>query len=428
MENNIFRQEAFDHANERWVGRALLIFSVPLWLVTSLTLILLASLVFLLVKGAYTSRINVVGEVTTLPHPISMFAPERGSVIEVLVKQGQHIKRDMPLYKIEVGRMTSSGSVSAQSIMAIKSQIEESDHILATLQENKKRTIENIHEQIARYDKIYRETKQIAQQTSAGLSDIRRDSDLYEKYFKQGLIAREQVINQNMRLYSQAAQYQSLSSQSMQQLLQIENLKSDLTIKSADFDSQIAQQQSQRSSLMRQLVQEEASSQVVITAPVDGTIDSLSLTPGQMVSAGDSLLQILPEHIDAYRLVVWVPNSAVVYLHPGDTFNVRYDAFSYQKFGQFPAKIESVSAIPVSQQELAMYHNAPAIQEQRESLYKVTAIPEKNSFFYEGKTLMLSNGLRAESTVFLEKRKLYEWMFSPFYNIKNSTSGPINER
>jgi membrane fusion protein len=41
--------------------------------------------------------------------------------------------------------------------------------------------------------------------------------------------------------------------------------------------------------------------------------------------------------------------------------------------------------------------------------------------------LQLTNGMRAQSTLFLEERPLYQWMFSPFYDMKNSLMGPIND-
>lgn len=35
--------------------------------------------------------------------------------------------------------------------------------------------------------------------------------------------------------------------------------------------------------------------------------------------------------------------------------------------------------------------------------------------------------MQAQSTLFLEKRKIYQWMLSPFYDMKNSAGGPVNE-
>ncbi|HCB0645572.1 TPA: HlyD family secretion protein, partial [Klebsiella variicola subsp. variicola] len=50
-----------------------------------------------------------------------------------------------------------------------------------------------------------------------------------------------------------------------------------------------------------------------------------------------------------------------------------------------------------------------------------------SSFRYNDKVLTLSNGLKAEATVFLEERPLYMWMFTPFYKISHSVNGPIND-
>jgi membrane fusion protein len=46
-----------------------------------------------------------------------------------------------------------------------------------------------------------------------------------------------------------------------------------------------------------------------------------------MVNAGDSLLQVIPENIENYYLILWVPNDAVPYISAGDKVNIRYEAF-----------------------------------------------------------------------------------------------------
>ncbi|EIG4150566.1 colicin V secretion protein CvaA, partial [Escherichia coli] len=59
--------------------------------------------------------------------------------------------------------------------------------------------------------------------------------------------------------------------------------------------------------------------------------------------------------------------------------------------------------------------------------YKVIATPEKQIIRYDEKYLPLENGMKAESTLFLEKRRIYQWMLSPFYDMKHSATGPIND-
>lgn len=59
--------------------------------------------------------------------------------------------------------------------------------------------------------------------------------------------------------------------------------------------------------------------------------------------------------------------------------------------------------------------------------YKVIVRPEKQAISYHGKRLSLENGMKAQSTLFLEKRKVYQWMLSPFYDMKQSATGPVND-
>jgi len=59
--------------------------------------------------------------------------------------------------------------------------------------------------------------------------------------------------------------------------------------------------------------------------------------------------------------------------------------------------------------------------------YKVVVRPQKQTIVYAGKHLSLENGMKAQSTLFLEKRKIYQWMLSPFYDMKHSATGQVNE-
>ncbi|MFS4722947.1 HlyD family efflux transporter periplasmic adaptor subunit, partial [Klebsiella pneumoniae] len=151
---------------------------------------------------------------------------------------------------------------------------------------------------------------------------------------------------------------------------------------------------------------------IIIKATTRGKIESLSVTNGQMVEKGSSLAQIKPTGNVEYYLVLWLPNNTIPYLKVGDTINIRYDAFPSDKFGQFPGEVISISSMPASRQEMSEYTNVNDGSNQQElALYKGIIKLSNKSFNYEGKTLTLSNGLKAQAVVFLEKRPLYMWMF-----------------
>ncbi|PJX29009.1 HlyD family secretion protein, partial [Klebsiella sp. A-Nf5] len=209
---------------------------------------------------------------------------------------------------------------------------------------------------------------------------------------------------------------------------QITQYNSDKITKIADFDNQITAQQNQINDFKNQLVESNAKGNAIIKATTEGRIESLSVTKGQMVDNGSSLAQIKPTGNIEYYLILWLPNNSIPYVKPGDVINIRYDAFPSDKFGQFPGEVISISSVPAARQEMSEYTNVSTGTNQQElALYKTIVKIKNKTFYYNGKTLQLSNGLKAQAVVFLEKRPLYMWMFTPVYKITQSVSGPIND-
>jgi membrane fusion protein len=138
---------------------------------------------------------------------------------------------------------------------------------------------------------------------------------------------------------------------------QMTQFNSEKVTKAADFDNQISGQHNQIGDYKNQLVESDANGNVIINATTDGRVESLSVTSGQMVEKGSSLAQIKPTGNVEYYLILWLPNNSIPYVKPGDTINIRYDAFPSDKFGQFPGEVISISSVPASRQEMGEYTN-----------------------------------------------------------------------
>jgi membrane fusion protein len=250
----------------------------------------------------------------------------------------------------------------------------------------------------------------------------------YRHYQARGLINKDQLTNQVALYYQQQNNLLGLSGQNEQNALQLTSLESQIQTQAADFDNRIYQMELQRYELQKELVETDVGGEIVVRALSDGRIDSMSVTIGQMVNPGDSLLQVIPKNIENYYLILWVPNDVVPYLKSGDRVNLRYEAFPAEKFGQFQATVTTVTRTPASTQEMLTYHGAPKnTLDASVPWYKVIVKPEQQSIVYAGKSLPLENGMKAKSTLFLEKRKIYQWMLSPFYDMKHSATGPLND-
>ena len=427
MLKNIYRKEAIEYKKIHWKGKALLLAGIPAWLVTLLASLFLIALVLSLIFCTFTQRIDVRGEVITLPHSVNVFAPQQGFVVNQHVKVGDIVNKGQPLYELDVSRNTINGNVSAAQIEVINEKIANAEDIIIKLTRNKAETLTALDKQIKTTSASLAETNRMLATTQVGLNKMHTNLSSYDKYLKDGLITKDQYNYQHSLYFQQQSAYQSLVTQKMQLESQLTQTNSDKITKAADFDNQISSQHNQINDYKNQLVESNANGNLIIKATTNGKIESLAVTKGQMVENGSSLAQIKPTGDIEYYLILWLPNNTIPYVKPGDTINIRYDAFPADKFGQFPGKVISISSVPASRQEMAEYTNVNNGTSQQElALYKAIIKIKDKTFNYNGKTLTLSNGLKAQAVVFLEERPLYMGMFTPFYKMTQSVSGPID--
>ena len=430
MENNgLFRQEAINYQKAKWMGKALLIKGCSAWLVFLLSIVFIIVLVLAVIFGTYTRRINVPGEITTQPRAINLFSTQQGFIITSHVKVGDKVKKGDPIYELDVSQTTQLGNVTQKTIESINNQIKNISEIIETLKENKQITLNALKQQIDEYNKFHQDSLLLVKNAEKGMSEMYESMQNYADYQKKGLINNEQFNNQRYLYYQQQNSYQFLQNQIIQENLSIIQLNSELVTKIADFDNKISEYQFQLNALQRQLTEVNAKGTLIISAPSDGRIESLSVTDGQMVKTDDSLAQLIPANTDSYYLVLWAPNESVPYISVNDKINIRYEAYPYQKFGQFSGKIMSISKVPASSQEMSTYSSSPLSQNNvnYQAYYKVMVSLDKQQMAKFNNKIKLTNGMKADITLFLEKRPIYQWMLSPFYDIQKSITGPVNE-
>nr|WP_238485042.1 HlyD family secretion protein [Rahnella rivi] len=412
----------------KWRGRALLLPGIPFWVTTLLCLLFITTFLTFVIAVNYTRRVNVTGEISTYPRMANVYSGVQGVVVKEFVTEGQVIKTGTPIYQIDVSKSTRSGVVSDNQCRDIDDQLDRITQIISRLESSKKDTVGMLEKQKAQYTVAFQRSTDILRRAEEGLRIMKENMENYRQYQTKGLINKDQLTNQVALYYQQQNNLLGLTGQNEQNSLQITALESQIHTQASEFDNQIYQMELQRYELQKERLNIDAGGTIIVRALVDGRIDSLSVTVGQMVNVGDSLLQVIPPCIDHYSLVLWVPNDAIPYISSGDRVNIRYEAFPSQKFGQFAGTVSVISRAPASPQEMLTYQGAPKpALTSAVPYYKVIVRPEKQTIMYNGKRLNLENGMKAESTLFLEKRKIYQWMLSPFYDMKHSASGPFNE-
>ncbi|MEG3133976.1 HlyD family secretion protein [Rouxiella sp. T17] len=433
----LFRPEVATQQQSQWLGKALLLKGWPPWITVFVTLIFIASLLAALIFASYARRISVSAEIITQPQTINLFSPEQGVIAKLLVSNGQQVSAGTPLYQIDLSRITQAGNASTSTLAAINKQHNQLDDIIAQLESNKRATLANLQQQLEQYQQAQLGLNKMVASSQEGLNAMRASLASYNTSLQRGLITTDQLNNQRYLYYQQQSSLQSLNAQVIQQSLQISGLQSAKVTKGADFDNQILQSRYQQQGLDREMAQADVRNLLMINAPSAGSVSSLSVTAGQMVNAGDSLAQLVPASGSAFYLIAWLPDESRPYVKPGDTISVRYAAFPFEKYGQFPGKVLSIAAAPSTDKEMIGYISAPrgsngAING---TYFKALIALNEASVSWHGQKLTLTSGMQAQTTLFLEQRPLYQWMLSPYYSLKNSvmapapssSNGPLNE-
>ncbi len=410
----MFRKEALDH--QKWKSTAVLLSSIPAWVVFFFSFLITASFIIYIIFGSYTRRETILGEVVMQPHPIILSASKSGYISERYVTINQPIKKGDPLFKITLDRITDSGNVGINSINAIKDQIEKLDNIIQLVKDNQQETLENLTKQIDKNRKIYTDTKRYFDEVSKSTEDYLAILRKYENLMKKGYSANDEVTLQRSRYFDQKSLRNNLQEKILQQESAIINLENEIESRKTDFQNQIIRYELQQNDLEIRLMELESVSELIVNAPIDGIVESLSVTVGQIIKENDALAQLVPANKSEYRLIMWVPNSAISFIKQDDPIYIRYEAFPFEKFGQFKGVISHISTLPASLQELAFYKNIPST-DPNNPLYKIEVTIADQKVNYNSTSLYFLSGMKAEATLFLENRKLYEWMLFPLYNL-----------
>ena len=169
-------------------------------------------------------------------------------------------------------------------------------------------------------------------------------------------------------------------------------------------------------SLRQDKTENEARRETLVRAHQSGMITAISANLGQSVTASMALASILPED-SLLEAEMYVPSRTIGFIKPGMTVLMRYHAFPYQKFGQHSALVREVAVTSVRTQELAASATAMPGVAQTEPVYRVRLELSRQTVQAYGESMPLRSGMLVDASVYLERRKLYEWVLEPLFSI-----------
>ena len=149
-------------------------------------------------------------------------------------------------------------------------------------------------------------------------------------------------------------------------------------------------------------LREQTNKSQVLTAPVDGTVQTVGITTiGGVVTSAQPVISIVPQNAE---LIVEadVLNQDIGYVFEGQDVSVKLDTFSFQKYGTVDGKI--------------IYVSPSAVEDERKGLvYKIKISIDRNSFNINGSNVPISSGMSGTAEIKLEERRIIEFFLEPIF-------------
>jgi membrane fusion protein len=417
----LFRSEAIDNQRTQLLGQIILTPRLStLWLSLGAAVMALALVAFMFL-GSYTRRVTVSGQLMPAGGVVRVHTPQVGVVIEKHVANGQTVKKGQLLYVLNSDRPGDN----AQNIQAdIARQTAERR---ASLEREVERSRLMKAEETAglrrRGETLKAEARTIAAQIEQQNTRIQYAEDMRRRYqalAEQDYIARDELRQKEIDLSEARSRLQVLQRDALVTQRERQQLEQEIESNQLRFDNQVAQLEREISSTDQQLTEVESRRRVVITAPQDGQATLVSAEVGQTIDSSQPLLTVIPAGSEL-QARLYAPSSSIGFVQPGNTVMLRYQAFPYQKFGQYPGVVTSVSTSTVSPAELATLAlgglPAQANGSASEALFSIEVRLENSTIEANGQTRTLQAGMQLEADILQERRRLYEWVLEPLYGV-----------
>ena len=189
--------------------------------------------------------------------------------------------------------------------------------------------------------------------------------------------------------------------QSQSALTQAQNQSQTQTAETnSAFNNQIIAAEKRIIELENNLVKaKQALAQTIITAPVDGTVLSLTVkTIGGVVNAGQQLAQIVPEKVPLY-VDAALDNQDIGFVKPGQRVVVKVATYPFQRYGYLEGTVENISPDAIQDDKKGLIYKA-----------KIKLNDDKSS---KQNQLKLLPGMSVSAEITTGRRRIIEFFLDP---------------
>ena len=412
MSRQLFRQEAIDAQREKFLGEATVARPVPSWVFTLLAAGTAVLLIVVAVWGQYTRRERVEGYLALDTGAARVLITDAGRITDLVVKEGDEVRAGDPLARVSfdrsLGTGASSSETAAREIGSRRTILEKEQAQWKELGEQQsaqlRRRIQDLQNEIAQIDNEMK-----LQETR--IKSANEQAERYRNYANDKFVS-DVLLRQKMdEVTDQEIKLQALRRQRGQVERDLGAARLEEPSIQLRSRAQVEQVERLISELNQGMSQVEAQRETVIRAPMAGVVTNVAVNRGQSVAADTPLVTVLPKG-SGMHVELLVPTRAIGFLKPGQEVVLRYEAFPYERFGQYHGTITEIGRNVWTANERVGPLQA------REPVYRVDVALQSQTVSALGQELPLRPGMLVNADLLLEKRSILEWIFEPVLRLK----------
>ena len=418
MEQSLFRQEALDAANRGNLGIVALYCPPYRWLVISVVVLITAATALFFIFGSYTKYESSTGELLPKNGMLIIPPPVSATVVDIPVKEGQHVEKDDVLMVLSSEVSTQLGQTRQVIAENLKGQRERLQQDLVTLEKLHQVEMKGLTDAIASLKLQQEQLKLQLTHRRKQVSLAKMQLDKLEAMHNEGYASSRQMEEQESNLLDSQARYQEYQRQLLDISQKIVQTEQQLHEKPLDDEKKRNDIERQLADNRQSMAENEARRSFELRAPKSGYVGMIMVKNGQMLTAGQSAIAVLPSNTELVARIM-VNTQSIGFIQPGQRVVLRYKAFPYQKFGQQYGKVIEVSRTALSPQEVTTLTSKNNIQEQQ---YRVLVSLDKQSITAYAQNEKLKPGMALDADFIVDKRRLYEWVLEPIFALGHKIS------
>jgi membrane fusion protein len=415
---SLFRNEVSRARREDWLGTVLLVAPVRRWIVAALSVVLGISVFAFLFLAHYTRRETVSGMLIPDAGLMNVVAVTPGTLMGLRVHGGQRVKAGDVLLEISSDRNSASLGSSGERLAAeLERQRKGLQSDLANQRELEADRLAAIEDRLR---SLHVQSEDLDAQIVLQQRLVKSGNDLLEKLRPltgRGYVSAVQIQQQEATVLEAQSRFRELARQRSALGQEISAATSERVQLPMHGLTERNDTERRLADVAQAITRNETDRGVVLRAPHDGVVSALLGQPGQPVSAGQTLLTILPDGASLVARLL-VPSRAIGFIETKHRVVLRYQAFPYQKFGLQYGRVIEVSRSALSPSEV----NAIADLKTDEPMYTVQVGLDRQAITVNGHDEFVRPGMAVDADILMERRRLVEWVFEPLFGAARRTS------